>query len=192
MKRFLSTLGYTHGVKKECYGCRETSLNQQAHQSPGGCLEGLDSIINWGRDVRGNKADEARTDSPPLDDIEEVNRTPFREFVRGIQIDIPPRYASIPCAICVAYNIREVGTQLFKIAESGTIVCINHLAYSMNSLPSVFTLYENKTHHTSSMRGYTCGCKGCVRNALQYYTEYLKGGGSASYDDACGFIPPTK
>ena len=189
MKRFLSTLGYTNGVKKECYGCRYDIANQQAHQNPGGCLEGLDSIVKGGR---APKETNARTDSPPLDDIEEVNRTPFREFIRGVQIDIPPRNASIPCAICVAYNIREVGTQLFRIAQTGTIVCINHLACSINSLPSVFTLYENKTHHTSSMRGYTCGCKGCVRNALQYYTEYLKGGGSASYDDACGFVPPRK
>lgn len=189
MKRLLSTLGYMNGVKKECYGCTHDIANQQAHQNPGGCLEGLDSIIKAAGPTI-HTAGRTRTESPPLDDVDDVNRTLFHDFVRGIQIDIPPRRTSIPCALCVAYNIRDVGTALFKAAESGTIVCISHLGCSLASLPSIFTLYENKTHHTSSIRGYTCGCKGCVRNALQFYTEYLRGGGSASYDDACGFIPP--
>ena len=151
-----------NGVKKECYGCTHDVANHQAHQTPGGCLEGLDSVINA---TRAMKAGEVRTDSPPLDDVDDVNRTVFHDFVRGIQIDIPPENTRIPCALCVAYNIRDVGTRLFKAAEKGTIVCISHLGCSLASLPSIFTLYENKTHHTSSMRGYTCGCKGCVRNA---------------------------
>jgi hypothetical protein len=171
-------------MKKGCYGCTNDIPNQQAHQNPGGCLEGLDSIVKRGS--------VQRTDSPPLEDVDDVNRTVFKDFVRGIQIDIPPAKTTIPCALCVAYNIRDMDTSLFREAEKGTIVCISHLGCSLATLPSIFTLYENKTHHTSSIRGYTCGCKGCVRNALQCYTEYLSGGGSASYDDGYGFIPPKK
>jgi len=116
------------------------------------------------------------------DEIEEA-QSPLRE---ELQLDIPPLKGKIPCAVCVAYNIRRTAN-VFSIAMPHTILCKYHSTFDIQCLPVIFTLYPTPVHHIENMVSHVCGCNGCVRHALQYYTSYMSNKNPMSTEYTCGF-----
>jgi len=161
-----------------CQACVKESVNHKDHEMSGGCLEGIQAIIN---------PPAIRPTSPPLDSICVKNELYLK---KNITIDIPLRTKKqLPCAMCLEYNIRDPDTRFFRTALDGSIECEDHegsLEYGY--IPSIFTLYKNTTvHKVSKNIEYTCGCNGCIRQALQYYSGFIAKDNSISSAENYGF-----
>ena len=176
MKRVADIRGTT--MPPECKGCVQESVNHIEHEIPGGCLEGIQAIIY---------PPQERPTSPPLDTISVRTQLYMK---KNINIDIIPyTIEHVPCAMCLEYNIRDPDTRFFRTALDNSIECEDHLgSLEYGYIPSIFTLYKNTTLHTvSSNIEYTCGCNGCIRQALQYYSGFIAKDTAISSSDNYGF-----
>jgi hypothetical protein len=161
-----------------CKGCVKESINHTDHEISGGCLEGLQSIVY---------PHQKRPVSPPLDSI------PVRTQLyvkKNIRIDIRPNtIQQVPCAMCLEFNIRDPDTGFFRTAIDNSIECEDHTqSLEHGYIPSIFTLYKNSSVHRASKEiEYTCGCNGCIRQALQYYSEFISNDNGGSSTNGYGF-----
>lgn len=165
-------------MPSDCKGCVKESVSHTDHEISGGCLEGLHSIIY---------PPQERPVSPPLDSISVRTQLYMK---KNITIDIKSyTIQQVPCAICLEYNIRDPDTGFFRTALDGSIECEDHShSLSHGYIPSIFTLYKNSsTHRASKEIEYTCGCNGCIRQALQYYSGFIAKDNTISSAENYGF-----
>jgi len=169
----------SNAMLRECNGCVRECINHADHELPGGCLEGLQLIVY---------PKEIRSKSPPLYGIC-VRTELYANTTITIEIPVVVK-KEVPCAMCLEYNIRDIETGLFRTALQNTIECEDHTNFlEYGYIPSVFTLYKNSAVHTPSTPiEFTCGCNACIRNALQYYCDFIsKGKNISSTIETCGF-----
>lgn len=162
----------------ECKACVKESVNHTEHEMPGGCLEGLQSIVYPSQE---------RPASPPLDAISVRTQLYMK---KNPSIDTKDySIQQVPCAMCLEYNIRDPDTGLFRTALDGSIECEDHSqSLAHGYIPSIFTLYKNSSIHRGSTQiEYTCGCNGCIRQALQYYSGFIAKDNSISSAENYGF-----